>query len=114
MGFRILDSYDDDNNYRIFDVINEIVEKNKKEQLCKYCNRHFNFYTNKWKHEKICKIKDNMVIINKDEYEKLKNENIELKTNENNKLNNHIFQDKTLNVLSDLGANLIKSYVWLK
>ena len=39
---------------------------------CKYCNKHFNHYNNKWRHEKNCKQKDQIIVIDKNEYENIK------------------------------------------
>jgi len=67
-----------------------------KEYFCKFCNKQFNFYQNKWDHEKnYCKKKKDIIILEKeniklkDEIEKLKNNKISNKiVNKNNTTNN--------------------------
>lgn len=59
--------------YPIHEDKNE--DKNlEKKNICEYCNKSFSSYKNKWRHKKICKLKDS--IINQNEI--LKKQNDEL------------------------------------
>jgi hypothetical protein len=72
-----------------------VIPENKYN--CKYCNRIFNFRNNKWKHEKICKIKektdlDKLTEIKKLELQVKKEESkilqLKLKLEKSNKIDN--------------------------
>lgn len=61
--FKICDEYKEDFN-----------KYSNKKNICEYCNKLFSSYKNKWRHKKICKLKDS--IINQNEI--LKKQNDEL------------------------------------
>ena len=62
---------------------NKDVVENKKKIICKYCNKCFNHRSNKFNHEKICKLKNNNseleIIELKKENKEIKKENEEIK-----------------------------------
>ena len=59
---------------------------------CKYCNKEFKLRQYRWKHEKICKHKEKLVLVNPNELVELKNKIKELEdkivTNASNNTNN--------------------------
>ena len=70
-------------------VIPNVILCNKTDTIdkpilyCKFCNRQFNFRNNRWKHEKICKKKENIEDTKKIELElKMKQEEVKLKKEE--------------------------------
>jgi hypothetical protein len=58
-------------------VNNSNVNNNSIQLLCKICKKNFKFNQSKWRHEKICKVKNENKL--KEENEKLKLENEQLK-----------------------------------
>jgi hypothetical protein len=58
-------------SYHVRSHDNEI----NKKLICKYCNKIFSHYNNKWAHQKICKNKDQIITINKNDIDNLKNDN---------------------------------------
>ena len=97
-----------------------------KRYYCNKCNRDFINYQNRWKHEKICK--QNSDLINSDnKLEKIINENIEIKK-ENNEIKNmlkellkknckihaktfHKNNNDTINITSDIVLNQFNNNV---
>ena len=63
-------------------ILQPLVNNKTIDNLsCKYCSKHFNHYNNKWRHEKTCKQKDQLIIIDKTELD-----NIKKQLEDNNKL----------------------------
>jgi hypothetical protein len=54
---------------------NTLNDKKENSYNCRNCNKQFNKYQNRWKHEKICKIKNNY----EHDFNELKKENAEIK-----------------------------------
>jgi hypothetical protein len=66
---------------------------NNSSTSCRYCNKIFSHYNNKWRHEKTCKDKNQIIIIDKNQYDDLQNKNKELEEKINkleSKINNNI------------------------
>ena len=81
-----------------------IITKIKKYN-CSKCNKLFNNYQNRWKHEKICKLK-NIQPITENKIEKLKKENEEIK-NTISELKNLILQQvKTTKIQQKNNTNI--------
>jgi vacuolar-type H+-ATPase subunit I/STV1 len=70
----------------------DVVENNNKKIICKYCNKCFNHRSNKFNHEKICKLKNNN---SESEIIELKKENKEIKK-ENEEIKNSLKELKEL------------------
>ena len=68
---------------------------------CSYCNKQFKLRQYRWKHEKICKNKNN-VLINSDEILKLKNKIIELE----NKIGNNTVHNTNNGTINNITNNI--------
>jgi hypothetical protein len=75
-----------------------IQPKNENNRLaCKYCNKLFNFYNNKWRHEKTCKNKEQLITINKNELNNLQCQINELKNKSTKITNNNTTNNNNTN-----------------
>ncbi len=85
-------------NIRIHDMKNKIECKYE----CKFCNKIFNFRQNKWSHEKICKIKDNLIL----------SEQVKILSNKINQLENksNIINNNSNNTITNTINNNIINY----
>jgi len=103
---------------------------NDHKFICLYCNKNFNHYNNKWRHEKTCKNNNSIKIDKNIELEKIKLEQIKIKleleniklTNINNNLTNTNFKSlnkllmnksyeiKNSNINSNNTQNIINNY----
>jgi len=72
----------------------KITENIKMNYNCRICNKFYNNYKSRWTHEKQCKNKNNLLIINNNKIEQLENKIIEL---ENKISNNNIITNNTNN-----------------
>jgi hypothetical protein len=72
---------------------------------CSYCNKQFKLRQYRWKHQKICKNKDNM-LINSDEILKLKNKIIELE----NKIGNNTVNNTNNGTINNITNNIKVSF----
>jgi len=83
----------------VVDVDVNIVN-NKKKILCKFCNKIFNHRSNKCNHQKICKLKNNQIELNK-----LFNNSNEI--NINKYINNKIIKNNDHNFIADFTKNIL-------
>ena len=60
-------------------IIDNTLDNIKKKYNCSKCNKLFNNYQNRWKHEKICKLKNIQSVVDNNELVELKNTISELK-----------------------------------
>ena len=115
------------NNNHIITTNNHIININTDNKLkCKYCNKHFNFKQNTWRHEKSCKKNINSNNnINKikelenklmDEIGKIKNNSIKTTNITNNILTNNNLIGNTVNIanIGNENINDLSKYEQLK
>ena len=90
-------------------TINTLDNINKKYN-CSKCNKIFNNYQNRWKHEKICKLKNIQPIPERNELIELKKENEEIK-NTISELKNLILQQAKIHpkTLQKINKQLINN-----
>jgi hypothetical protein len=80
---------------------------------CKFCKKSFNNRQNKYRHEKICKLKDNIVLELQQKNKEFENKIMELESKINNKINNnHILPIN--NHLIDIIVNKSNAIINLK
>jgi hypothetical protein len=84
---------------------------NTKKYNCNYCNKQFKHFQNRWKHENICKTKNNITIPNeilvlKNEIDNLKNEIKKKATTNNNFNNTNINNGNIININSFSNDNI--------
>jgi hypothetical protein len=100
-----------------------ILPSNNNQYFCKTCNRNFNNYQNRWKHEKICKKKNDKTSILeqenniiKDEINLLKETNkiLKAKNNKLRKRNIEVKVEPINNSLIDIIVNKSKAIDQLK
>jgi len=99
-------------------VVQQVVEcctsKINNKTCCKFCNKIFNDRSNKYKHEKICKQKDQVITISKNDFDNIKkqledNKELENTINEMKKQFALILKEKgKTNKLEEENMNLKK------
>ena len=89
----------------VSDRIDEVNIKKKRTYTCDYCNKIFNDKSNKYKHHKICKLKNNINnnTINNNINNNTTNNNTTNNNNNNNFINNNINNNNIIIKINNFG-----------